>query len=132
RIQVAPFRMSGKEIHIAVLTPAKDEVSVFADDIQRKGFIPVLYMASHSSLEKAWARYKELSYAEESKHGGLDISNETLEELQKEIKSMDDVKRIVEQITSKHEVHTVSRLLEVILAGAISIKASDVHIEPEE
>src|SRR5690606_29743743 len=27
---------------------------------------------------------------------------------------------------------TVSRLLEVILAGAISIKASDVHIEPEE
>ena len=26
----------------------------------------------------------------------------------------------------------ISRILEIILAGAISIKASDIHIEPEE
>ena len=89
-------------------------------------------MASHASLERAWARYKEMSYAEESRRGGLDVSSDTLEDLKEKIKTMADVQRTVEEITAAHEVHATSRLLEVILAGAVSLKCSDVHIEPEE
>ena len=89
-------------------------------------------MTSHASLERAWARYKEISFAEESRRGGLDVSSATLEELQSKIHTMDDVKAIVDQIMSSHESHATSRLLEVILAGAISLNVSDVHIEPEE
>jgi type II secretory ATPase GspE/PulE/Tfp pilus assembly ATPase PilB-like protein len=132
RLEVAPFKIFGKEAHVAVLSPENPDTKVFIDDLAREGYTPIIYMSSHASLERAWARYKEISFAEQSKKGGLDISSETLTELQKEIKSMDDVKRIVEGITASHEAHTVSRLLEVILAGAIAIKASDVHIEPEQ
>jgi len=132
RIEVAPFKISGKEAHVAIRSPQNDDVRVFIDDLARKGWTPVVYMASTGSLAHAWARYKEMSFAEESRKGGLDVSSETLEELQSKIKSMEDVKAIVEEITASHEIHTISRLLEVILAGAISIKASDVHIEAEE
>ena len=31
-----------------------------------------------------------------------------------------------------NKIHKISRLLEIILAGAIAIKASDIHIEPEK
>lgn len=132
RIQVAPFKIFGKAVSVAVLSPASDDVRVFMDDLARKGYVPSMHMASHASLERAWARYKELSFAEESRRGGLDVSSETLAELKKEITSMDDVKRIVDGIMSAHEMHATSRLLEVILAGAIALQCSDVHIEPEE
>jgi len=132
RIKVAPFKIFGKEAHIAVLSPEDSDTLSFLDDVGRKGYTVVPYMTSHASLERAWARYKEISFAEESMHGGLTVSTSTLEELQKKIKSMDDVKAIVDQITNAHEKHSTSRLLEVILAGAISLQCSDVHIEPEE
>ncbi len=132
RMEVAPFKVFGKEAHVAVLSPASDETRVFLEDLARKGYRPVPYMASHASLERAWARYKEMSYAEESRRGGLDVSSDTLEDLKEKIKTMADVQRTVEEITAAHEVHATSRLLEVILAGAVSLKCSDVHIEPEE
>ena len=132
RIGVAPFKIFGKEVSVAVLSPASDDLRVFMDDLVRKGYAPSPFMTSHASLERAWARYKELSFAKESREGGLDISSETLVELKKEIKSMDDVKKIVDEIVAAKEMHATSRLLEVILAGAISLQCSDVHIEPEE
>ena len=132
RIFVAPFKIFGKEAHVAVLSPQSDDTKIFLEDLARKGYTVIPYMTSHASLERAWARYKEISFAEESRRGGLDVSSATLEELEKQIKTMDDVKRIVEEITKKNESHSTSHLLEVILAGAISLQCSDVHIEPEE
>lgn len=132
RIQVAPFKVFGHDVHVAVLSPESDDTKIFLDDLARKGFKTIPYMTSHASLERAWARYKEISFAEESRRGGLDVSSTTLEDLRKKIKSMDDVRTIVEGITKEHEAHSVSHLLEVILAGAISLQCSDVHIEPEE
>jgi type II secretory ATPase GspE/PulE/Tfp pilus assembly ATPase PilB-like protein len=132
RVKVAPFKVFGKEVSVAVLSPGSDDTKVFLDDLVRKGYTAVPYMTSHASLERAWSRYKELSFAEESRRGGLDVSSETLMELKKEIHVMEDVKRIVDGIMAEHAMHTTSRLLEVILAGAISLQCSDVHIEPEE
>ncbi|MBP6884652.1 MAG: type II/IV secretion system protein [Candidatus Pacebacteria bacterium] len=132
RVKAASFKVFGKEVHIAVISPEDGEVKVLAEDFVRRGFKPTLFMSSHASLEKAWARYKEISFAQESKRGGLDVSSETLAELKDKIKTLDDVKKIAEEITTAHDIHATSRLLEVVLAGAISLKCSDVHIEPEE
>ncbi|MEI8130316.1 MAG: GspE/PulE family protein [bacterium] len=132
RIKVAPFKLSGKEVSVAILDPSSDDVVTCFEELEHKGWTPRPFMASHASLEHAWARYKEISFAQESRRGGLDVSSATLEDLAKEIKNLGDVKRIVDEITTGHETHATSRLLEVILAGAISLQCSDVHIEPEE
>ena len=132
RIKVAPFKISGKEVSVAILDPSSDDVVTCFEELEHKGWTPRPFMASHASLEHAWARYKEISFAQESRRGGLDVSSATLEDLAKEIKNLGDVKRIVDEITTGHETHATSRLLEVILAGAISLQCSDVHIEPEE
>ncbi len=132
RIQVAPFKIFGREVHVAVLSPASDDVKMYLEELAHKGYDVKPYMTSHASLDRAWARYKEISFAQESRRGGLDVSSETLEELAKQIRSTSDVKRIVDEITADHAAHATSRMLEVILAGAISLQCSDVHIEPEE
>ncbi len=89
-------------------------------------------MASNASLNKVWDRYQEISMAESSKVGGLDISGEILRETAKDINRMQDITKLVTEALEGNKIHKISRLLEIVLAGAIAIKASDIHIEPEK
>lgn len=129
--EVAPFKVLGHELHIAVRSPVPEHITKLTEYFKNHGFVPHFYMASLASLTKAWERYKEMSYAEQSHAGSIDISGEVLAELGKDIKKLDDVKNKIEEV-EKDKVHTTSHILEVVLAGAIAIDASDVHFEPEE
>ncbi|OGI85570.1 hypothetical protein A3A05_02205 [Candidatus Nomurabacteria bacterium RIFCSPLOWO2_01_FULL_41_12] len=70
--------------------------------------------------------------AENSKVGGLEISGEVLRDIAKNIEYIQDIEKLVVEALEGNKIHKISRLLEIILAGAIAIKASDVHIEPEK
>ena len=131
-LKIAPFKLFGKNIFIAIRSPSDDLLTKLKDQIERENLVPIFYMASTASLEKAWSRYKELSLAESSKIGGLDISGEILRETAKKIKTIKDIEKLIKNATEGNLIHKISRMLEIILAGAIAIKASDIHIEPEE
>src|SRR3989344_8449969 len=70
--------------------------------------------------------------AESSKVGGLDISGEILRETAKKIHHIQDVGKLITEALAGSKIHKISHLLEIILAGAIAIGASDIHIEPEQ
>src|SRR3989339_1914751 len=131
-MHVAPFKLFGKNIFIAIRTPSDDLQKKLKDDMERKNLVPVFYMASTASINKVWNRYKEISMAESSKIGGLDISGEVLRETAKKIEKIQDIQKMVTEALEGNKIHKISRLLEIILAGAIVIKASDIHIEPEK
>ncbi len=130
--EVAGFKLIGKELHLAVHSPAKEGLQNILSSIEEKGYHITLYMCSKASLQKAWDRYKEISLATESRAGSLDISGETLITLGEQIKTIEDMTRIVDEVNRESKSHKISRMLEIIMAGAISLGASDVHIEPEE
>ncbi|OGI72386.1 hypothetical protein A3J61_00885 [Candidatus Nomurabacteria bacterium RIFCSPHIGHO2_02_FULL_38_15] len=73
-----------------------------------------------------------MSHATVSREGGIDISGETLARLGAQIKTMQDVSNDINAVAKLNDLHSTSRLLEIILAGAIIVGASDIHIEPEE
>ena len=132
-IGVAPYKAIGKTVDIAVLSPASDDIKTYVEDLTRQGYGPInVHMASHASLQRAWSRYGELSASAESMKGGLDVSVEMLEKLQKEIHTMDDIKTEAEKILAANDKHAISHLLEIMLAGAIALKCSDIHLEAEE
>lgn len=60
--------------------------------------------------------------------GEIVISQKNFDLFQKEIKNISDLKKEVE----KSLIKSATEILEIILGGAISLSASDVHIEPEE
>jgi len=130
-LEIAPFKLVGKNIHVAVRSPQPDKLENLTTYFTDHGFIPHFYMASLASLEKAWERYKEISYASESKMGAVTVSGEVLKTLMVGIKNMDDIKSAILE-AEKGKTHTTSHILEIVLAGAIAINASDVHFEPEE
>lgn len=131
-MRVAPFRLFGKNIFIAVRTPTDDLLKKLKEDMERKDLVPTFYMVSEASLNKVWGRYKEISMAEDSMVGGLEISGEVLRNTAKNINHIQDIEKLVTETLEGNKIHKISRLLEVILAGAIAIKASDIHIEPEK
>lgn len=131
-IEVAPFKIIGHDVHLAVRAPERDQVLAFKKDLEEKGYNVHMYMASLASLEKVWERYGEISMATTSRVGGLDISGETVIELGKKIKTIQDIPLVIENLSSGEKSHKITHMLEVILSGAISIGASDIHIEPEE
>ncbi|PIP86369.1 hypothetical protein COV42_02060 [Candidatus Campbellbacteria bacterium CG11_big_fil_rev_8_21_14_0_20_44_21] len=89
-------------------------------------------MVSNKSLRSAWERYKDISFSTETTAGVLDISNRQIEEGVRQNKTLGDVESGIKQTLSLKKSYRISRIVESILAGAISLKASDVHIEPEE
>lgn len=131
-MSVAPFKLFGKNIFIALRVPSPELLSKLKESMERKNLVPTFYMVSSVSLEKIWARYKELSLAQTSKVGGLDISGEVLQEIAKNINHIQDIEKLVTEALEGNKIHKISRLLEIILAGAIAVKASDIHIEPEK
>jgi type IV pilus assembly protein PilB len=131
-MNVAPFKLFGKNIFIAVRSPNDDLLKKLKEDMERKSMIATFYMASAASISKVWDRYKEISMAESSQVGGLDISGEILRETAKKIEKIQDIQMMIAEALVGNKIHKISRLLEIILAGAIAIKASDIHIEPEK
>jgi type II secretory ATPase GspE/PulE/Tfp pilus assembly ATPase PilB-like protein len=129
---VAPFKLLGKSLHVGILTPQAPGIEVITEDLRMRGITPTYYMVSHASLEKVWGRYSELSQTSNSRVGGMDISGDVLLDLGKNLKNVDNIKKYLDDMVKVKDTHKTSRLIEIILAGAIAINASDVHMEPEE
>lgn len=122
----------GQKIQIAVLAPNNEKTIALINRLTNEGYFPIIYMVSKKSLEKAWQLYKDISYASESKAGTFDISSDHVTNLMSEIKSITDIKKLIDDLLGIKQAYRVSKILEIVLASALVLGASDIHIEPEE
>ncbi len=130
--EVAAFGRVGKRVSLAARAPENPKVKAIMQKLADMGYEVNLFMCSQESLKRAFAHYSELSYATETKAGVFELSNEELEKLLAQVKGLADISTLInDAITLKH-AYRITRILEVILAGALSTGASDVHFEPEE
>ncbi len=131
-IEVAAFSKVGKKLSLAVRAPSKKEVLEAVKGLEKMGYEVTVFMVSHASLERAWSRYEDLSYSTETRAGVLDISGEQISSLIKTLTSLEAVGKNIEEVLGMKKAYRISRILETVLAGALGLKTSDVHIEPEE
>lgn len=130
--EVAAFHKTNKTIWVAARAPERDDTQRSIAEIERLGYAVRRFIVSHASLEHAWDRYHDLSFATETEAGILTLSNETIQRMLQEIKTMQDVKVEIQSHAGSKDTHRISRVLEIIMAGALALGASDVHLEPEE
>ncbi|MBU3668758.1 MAG: type II/IV secretion system protein [Candidatus Taylorbacteria bacterium] len=128
---MAVFDIIGKRISIAIHSPGYAPTIQSIRNLQQKGYETAVFLASKHSIEKAWDRYKDLSFAFETEAGSLDISNDEIEQLIEKTKKLGDISTLIEEALSIKKSHKVSRLIAIIMAGGLSTKASDIHIEAE-
>lgn len=130
--ETAAFKIVGKLLSIAVHAPNKDETKQIIKELEEKDYKVSVYMVSMQSLEKAWSRYKDLSFAMATKAGSLDISSDEIQEISTKIKTIDDIQKLVDDTIQIKRVYRISKIIGITMAGAIALEASDIHIEPEE
>ena len=130
--ECAAFDVVGKKLMLAVRSPNHPALPPVLKDLEDHGFTLEKYMVSTQSLERAWERYKDLSFAVQTKEGSLDISPEELKKAVEKIKTVEDIRKSVTEVAGLKKAYRISKMLEVILAGGFAVGASDIHIEPEE
>ncbi|MBI5138859.1 MAG: type II/IV secretion system protein [Candidatus Vogelbacteria bacterium] len=134
RSEVAAFQLQGKELSLAVLSPHGELIPGILEDLSRDHYKVTMYMVSPASLKRAWDRYKEVSDALSTKAGLIEISSEHLKYFMDKIHTVVDLQEHIEEIvgSEKEQGQGISKILEIILAGAIAVNSSDIHFEPQE
>jgi len=130
--QIAVFNDVDKVLSVGALSPQNPKTLETLEKLKGKGYVVELFMVSHASLNKVWDRYKDLSYSFETKSGALDISNEQITDFLAQVQAIPDVQNLISEVLKMKKSYRISRIMEIILAGAIATKSSDIHLEAEE
>jgi type IV pilus assembly protein PilB len=130
--QLAAFSLGGKKVQLAILTPNNPHLKKVIDTLRAQEYEPELYITSLHSLEAAWARYKEIMHGAESVVGLVEINEKKLNELLPQLKTTEALGAFLAELQKEENNQNASLVLEAVITGALSTKASDIHIEPEE
>lgn len=130
--KVAVFQKIGNKLQVAIETPNSESAMSAIKDLEQKGFKATVYMVSEESLRRAWNRYSEVSEYMETSRGIIGVSPEKLEEFIGQTNTIQKLKGVFSSAAILKKDRKTSEVLEIILAGAISADASDVHIEPQK
>lgn len=122
------LRKFGKGIKIAAKDPDDKKLKKLLGELKEKGFTFEIFIVSRSSLKSAWKRYEGMAKEREKITEEVEITSEKIDQLQREISTSEDIRNKLEGASRM----AVTEILEIILAGALKIEASDVHFEAEE
>ena len=130
--EIALFAKSGHHVSAAIHNPQNQNLPAVESALEAQGFILERFLVSRKSLETAWARYQDLSLASTSKAGVFDLSSDSQVALTKELSTVSALRAHLDEAFKDGSHAKVSGLLEDIMAAAFSMRASDIHLEPEE
>lgn len=129
-VEIAAFGMVNKRVQIAVRDPDNQRVASIIDDLKKSGYDPEIYIASPTSLEKAYSYYSDISSTEKSQAGSMDIANGAISEFLNSDPDRESAVKLIKDTLSEKKKTT--RVVEVFIATAIALNASDIHIETSE
>ncbi|MEK7550074.1 MAG: GspE/PulE family protein [Patescibacteria group bacterium] len=126
RLGAAIFQKEIGIIRIALTDPNNAEALSFFTDFAEKHRAELrVYIVSTASLEKVWQEYSRKPFLENLDHYRISLQGKDLEEFEADFGGLLDLKNDASKIPT-------SRIIEIILAGANKLHASDIHIEPDE
>lgn len=124
--QVAVFHKTGKNVRIAVTNPNSKETFKYVKKLQKEnGWNISVYVVSESSLKRALGKYKGTPLLDNLEHCRISLSGKDLEEFENEFKDLLELKKRIREIPT-------TQIISTIMAGAIKMKASDIHFEPQD
>ena len=130
--KLAVFQKVGQKLQVAIESPNPETTQRALKNLQEKGYKINTFMVSEESLARAWKRYSEVPVYEETLRGVIDVSSEKLDEFLKQTSTIEELRNLFIASAATQKNRKISEVLEIILAGALSADASDIHIEPQE
>lgn len=132
KAELAAFRQTGNKLYVAIHSPKNKFVEDILKNLETHGLKVIRFVASHPSLEHAWSRYSDIVENKETKAGILDIKSEVLNEFFSNIETVADLRNTIITVANESKNFRISRIIELMMSGALHFGASDIHIEPEK
>lgn len=123
--KLAPLQLIRKTIIVAVFDPRLPETKKIIDRLATTHTVDVR-ITSLSGLGHAWDYYQYVSGNAVDITGKIDLDSKHLNSLLSSIKTLGDVEREIREFKSP----LTSQLLDIVLGSAMSLRASDIHLEP--
>ncbi|MBI5732700.1 type II/IV secretion system protein [Candidatus Jorgensenbacteria bacterium] len=127
RALLVPLQVLRKKLIVAAFDPDIPEAKKAIEKL-RKIYETEVAVVSMTSLKHAWSYYHYVIKEEGEISGKIEIDETKLQSLQATIKNLEQLKETIRSFKSP----LVSQTLEIIIAGALSLKASDIHLEPND
>jgi len=116
-----PYLQVGNNVRVATTEPKDEKLINYLQELKNKNnlnFTPVL--TSNSSIKFGLSLYEDLVRPEARRVEEISISKK---EFQEEIKDLKNLKE-------KLDTSSTTKILDILLAGAVGSRASDIHIVP--
>lgn len=130
RYLVAPFQVKSKDVALAVVDPQSNGAKRVMKKLQELGYVTKLFVVSKSALNHAWSFYKYIPPPTEEITGKVTIAEKRMAELTAKLTDLEKVKEEISDFDFKKL--PTGQILEIVLAGALNNRASDIHFESEE
>lgn len=130
--EIAAFDKTGAKLRVAIRNPNSAGTKKVLEELASRGFKAEIFMASTASLEHAWERYEDIKRSTSSQKGVLDIAADEVAQFAAAIKTPQIMAETIQKISTSNDPRTVTEVLEAGIGGALSLHASDIHLEPEE
>lgn len=124
---LAVISQKGDTLTVVAENPNNPLVKRIVEDLQNRFHFVSIFTVSRYGLNKAWNSY--IQKTKKSISGAIDISQETFEHFRQVVTTIKKLQEGVEEISIQQDV---SIILELLLASAMTLRASDIHIEPEQ
>lgn len=128
--KVATIEVKGMKVALAAENPGLPATKKIAEELAAKKYEVKTLVVSPSSLDIAWHFYKFIKPPEEEITGKINITKERLDALHAKFVSIEAVNAEIGAINFNN--FSPVTLIEIILAGATALRASDIHTEAEK
>lgn len=126
--RAAIIQRADRLLTVGTPAPESQPFLAFKEALTKKGFSVHVVILSETSLLHAWEAYPRFAYLRTRTTGEVAVSEEMLERFQEEILDI----RNLTNLMRKTAQQDISAFVELLLAGALRLEASDIHIEPQE
>ncbi len=129
---LAAFKIVGKKLYIATLSPTNEKLETLLKPLEESHYELLLFMCSHASLKHVYDRYEDLHIGSKVENGMLELTPEKMLKLMASFSTTEELTKVFDELTKSAVLYKTTRIIELIMAGALKFNASDIHIEPEE
>lgn len=119
------FNKKNIQAYFAILDPNNSETLQYIKDLcTLHGWKGQVFIASQPSLDRAWNSYTKRTFIDTFNLVRVSLGDADLEKFEKDFGDLISLK--------ENATANTSRAMEIILAGARKLDASDIHLEPGE
>lgn len=128
--KLAGVEYKGNNMVLAAYDPKESKAQEAIKELESKGLKLKIFIVSLTSLQRAWDFYKYVVKKTAPLTGEIIIDKERIDSLMKKLIKSEKIRE--EIINFDFKKFPTAQVLEIILAGALANRASDIHFEPSE